>query len=606
MKKMILMRGIAMVIAIMTVIGVLPIAISADFDTLDKSRLTSKQYWSTTSDGGKYTNYRLPSIVVTKQDTVIVYGEARDVRSNSDGGNQDECLMDLYLRRSTDGGESFSDPIYIARGSEYLAMGLGETLNNPCMTVGADGTLHLLFCSDVGKKGVFYTSSTDDGITWAQPRDITSQFSAINFQMIAFGPGHGVCLDNGRLVVSAWIYLGAFYVYSVYSDDNGQTWKFGQRVNNNKDETCIAKTSDGGVLFNSRQHTLPSETSPYRVLSSSLNGTGGFTTSTPHTDLIDPACCGGMTSVSLEGLPHAILFSNCASKTSRNTLTVKCSFDDGITWEKSILIDKNEGGYSDIAVDSKGKVYVIYEQAMGTRVMLATFSFYETFCAGKDDIKSSVTDFTAFDKMIGDQTNVEYKEGANGSLIATVTGTEEPSLTLAVSDVSKAINVTKLPVLAMRVKSTGEESTNDYGIFFRCGRNSTSVSKLYDTFTVPNDGKEHTVLIDLSARDAYRGNLLSLELQCFSPETSAAKGDSIEILQLGFYATKEDALAVYPPLDTVTEPSTGETEDQTKATDTDAPATSTEKGCSSAVGLVPTFALIFGAVMLCKKRRTRK
>ncbi len=345
--------------------------------------VTTTLYWDTSYDGGAYTNYRLPSIVVTKQDTVIVYGEARNTESNSDGGNQDECLMDLYLRRSTDGGVSFSDPIYIAKGAEYLAAGLGETLNNPCMTVGNDGKLHLLFCSDVGKKGVFYTSSVDDGITWSTPVNIASQLTGVSYQMIAFGPGHGVCLESGRMVVSAWLYYNsAFHVYPVYSDDGGSTWQLGEAVSNNRDETCIAKTSDGGVLFNSRQYTTPNESTPYRVLSASETGIDGWTASKQHTTLIDPACCGGMTSVELENKPHAILFSNNASTEKRNNLTVRCSLDDGATWSQSIVIDKENGGYSDIAVDSKGKVYVIYEQAMGTRVMLATFDLEEVFDIG--------------------------------------------------------------------------------------------------------------------------------------------------------------------------------------------------------------------------------
>ncbi len=613
-RTTLIMRLVSLLVVTVMLICTLPLGVSADFDHLDKSKLQTSLYWDTSYDGAKYTNYRLPSIVVTKKDTVIVYGEARNVNSNSDGGNQDECLMDLYIRRSTDGGTTFGAPIYIAKGAEYMANGYGETLNNPCMTVGNDGTLHLLFCSDVGKKGVFYTKSTDDGITWDTPKDISSNFSAVKYQMIAFGPGHGVCLDNGRLVVSAWLYNGAYYVYPVYSDDNGATWRIGQRVNNNKDETCIAKTSDGGVLFNSRQHTYPSETSPYRVLSSSMTGTGAWTTSTPHTTLIDPACCGGMTSVELEGLPHTLLFSNNASAEKRNNLTVRCSFDDGITWSKSLLIDKDNGGYSDIAVDSKGKVYVIYEQAMGTKVMLATFGFYETFCAGDDVVKSSVTDWTTPYDMLTDKNGVECAEGNGGALVATVGNSSEPSFTLDVSAVSKAVNVSKRPVLAMRLKGLGDGESNGVGVFVRCGRNNESVSKLYTSFNLPNDGKEHTVFLDLSERDAYRGNLLSIEVQCFGSDATAVSGDKLEIIQLGFYQDRAQAMTVYPASDIEVQSSNKPSEkpDTTDGTQVPMPSQTTstqdstsedDGGCGSSISIVPISLVALAAVAVLSKRR---
>ena len=116
---------IAIFVMVLSMCCLSTLQIFADYDDLDKSKLKTRLYWDTSYDDGKYTNYRLPSIVVTKKDTVIVYGEARDTRVNNDSGgtNHDECLMDIYLRRSTDGGETFGEPIYVARGSEFHAAG---------------------------------------------------------------------------------------------------------------------------------------------------------------------------------------------------------------------------------------------------------------------------------------------------------------------------------------------------------------------------------------------------------------------------------------------------------------------------------------------------
>ena len=89
---------------------------------------------------------------------------------------------------------------------------------------------------------------------------------------------------------------------------------------------------------------------------------------------------GGMDTVKIEGLPHAILFVNCDDDKKREHVTIKCSFDNGKTW-KSFLVDEFEGGYSDVAVDrNNGKGYVIYETFMGTVTRFASFSFYDEFC----------------------------------------------------------------------------------------------------------------------------------------------------------------------------------------------------------------------------------
>ena len=579
--------------------------IFADYDNLDKSSLKTTLYWDTSYDNGQYTNYRLPSIAVSKANTVIVYGEARNTNINIDNGgkNHDECLMDLYIRRSTDGGATFGEPIYIARGHDYYSRGLGETLNNPVMFVGNDGILHMLFSCNVARAGMFYTRSTDDGLTWSEPRDISGNFKGVNYIMLACGPGHGVCLDDGRLVTSAWMYNGAYYVYPIYSDDNGETWKIGQRVSTNRDETCIVRTSDGGVLCNSRQNALPSETAPYRVLSSSLNGIGAWTTSEAHTTLIDPACCGGMTSVELEGLPHAILFSNNASTTTRNNLTVRCSFDDGLTWEKSIVIDKQNGGYSDIAVDQNGKVYVIYEQAMGTKVMLATFGYYEAFCAGDDDVKSQQKDFTDVAQLAEKPSGVKFTKNTSGALKATVENENEPSFTLDISSKSKAVNLSDSPVLALRLKASGEGDYSSFGLFFRSGRIDESVSKLYTEFKVKNDGEEHTVLIDLSDRDAYRGNLYSLEIECFTMDEAAQKGDSLQILQLGFYESEEAALKVYPEPDAPEEQETTEPELEKPDNSDDIAINEDEGGCGSSIAVAPVIMALPLAFAVRKRRK---
>ena len=107
-----------------------------------------------------YTAYRIPGVVVSKTGTVLVYWECRNYdknRKGQPGVPSDECLMDLIVRRSTNGGKSFGESIFVARGEEFYRAGVGETINNPVMFVGNDGRLHLMFCCDVGVGGVWYS-----------------------------------------------------------------------------------------------------------------------------------------------------------------------------------------------------------------------------------------------------------------------------------------------------------------------------------------------------------------------------------------------------------------------------------------------------------------
>ncbi|MDE3196726.1 MAG: exo-alpha-sialidase, partial [Acidobacteriota bacterium] len=54
---------------------------------------------------GGYARYRIPGIVVTAKGTVLTYCEAR----RNTGGDWD--TIDLLMRRSTDGGRTFSPPV---------------------------------------------------------------------------------------------------------------------------------------------------------------------------------------------------------------------------------------------------------------------------------------------------------------------------------------------------------------------------------------------------------------------------------------------------------------------------------------------------------------
>lgn len=82
MKKRIRRRACAAVLFCTVLLGVLAAALSVSAqatadDGFYHGELDIKDVWTGNSWDGKYRSHRIPGIVVTKQDTVIIYCEAR-------------------------------------------------------------------------------------------------------------------------------------------------------------------------------------------------------------------------------------------------------------------------------------------------------------------------------------------------------------------------------------------------------------------------------------------------------------------------------------------------------------------------------------------------
>lgn len=139
-----------------------------------------------------YHTYRIPGIVLSSKNALLAFCEGRKVGS-SDAGD-----IDLVLRRSTDGGKTWG-PLQLV----YEEGGTAEiTIGNPCPVVDrSTGTIWLPFCRN--NERVFITKSTDDGLTWDKPAEISDHVTKPDWRWYATGPGHGIQLTSGRLVVPA-------------------------------------------------------------------------------------------------------------------------------------------------------------------------------------------------------------------------------------------------------------------------------------------------------------------------------------------------------------------------------------------------------------------
>lgn len=321
---------------------------------------------------GGYETFRIPGIVVTNKGTVLVYCEARR------GSRSDWADIEVFLCRSTNGGKTWSPPWKIADSKK-------DTVNNPVAIVDRDSDrIHFLYC--INYHQCFYMHSDDDGVSFSEPREITAAFEPFrkeyDWGVLATGPGHGIQLKNGRLLVPVWMSTATrehrpSAVSTIFSDDHGTTWKNGEIVCAHPDplinpsETIAVQLSDGTVQLNIR-----SENRAYRrAISNSKDGATGWSSVTMHDGLYEPICMAGITHLPKPFADNVstFLFSNPYSENNpgrhgknefrhRENLTVRMSTDDCKTWPVSRSLEPGISGYSDLAIGHDGTIYCAYER----------------------------------------------------------------------------------------------------------------------------------------------------------------------------------------------------------------------------------------------------
>jgi len=320
------------------------------------------------SDG--YHTYRIPALLVTARGTLLAFAEGR----KSGGGDAGD--IDLLLKRSTDQGRTWQP-------MQTLWDDARNTCGNPCAVLDRDaGTIWLLLTWNRGDdresqiiaqhskdtRRVFVMSSSDDGTTWSQPREITADVKPTNWTWYATGPGAGIQMEHGphvgRLVVPCdHIEAGTkrYFSHVIYSDDHGKSWKLGGSTPQDQVNECeVVELAGGRLLLNMRNYNRAEKTRQQAV-----SADGGLTwTDQRHVpELAEPICQASIRRHSwpAAGRQGVLLFSNPASNAKRECFTIRASYDEGQTWPVYRLLDPRASAYSCLAVLSDGSVGVLYE-----------------------------------------------------------------------------------------------------------------------------------------------------------------------------------------------------------------------------------------------------
>lgn len=321
---------------------------------------------------GGYHTYRIPSAIATPKGTVLAFCEARK-QGRGDAGH-----IDLVLRRSTDHGKTWGPLQVVWQDGK-------NTCGNPCPVIDAKtGIIWLLMTFNLGEdtegkivagtskqsRTVWITHSKDDGATWAKPTEITRDTKKPEWTWYATGPGIGIQLRSGRLLIPCDSKSDGGKVresHVILSDDHGKTWRIGGVVGPQCNECQAIERADGTVVLNMRTYRANNR----RLVATSTDGGETFTAPQEDDTLIEPVCQASI--LKIPGQGDQVVFSNPAS-TKREKMTVRFSRDGARTWPVAKVLHAGPAAYSCLVSLGSGELGCLYERGEKNAYEQITFA----------------------------------------------------------------------------------------------------------------------------------------------------------------------------------------------------------------------------------------
>lgn len=340
-----------------------------------------------------YASYRIPAIIQDKTGNLIAFAEGR-VDHAGDFGN-----VDVVYKISEDQGKTWG-PLKVAVDYDKLQAGNVAPVVDLVDPNYPQGRILLFYNTGNNHEGevrkgdglreAWYISSTDGGLSWNEPVNITTQVhrpqqpavnTAYNFQedwrTYANTPGHAFQFvsgpHQGRIYVAANHSAGEphpqgedWNAHAYYTDDHGQTFTLSENIPySGTNESTAAQIGDNQVYMSSRNQRLDPK---QRVISISNDGGHSWASAAPDANLPDPINQGAVLSWK-KGKKFILAHLNAADPQHRDNLTLRISKDQGKTWPINKVIAKSPEGYkgayaaySDLVLLNKKTVGILYEK----------------------------------------------------------------------------------------------------------------------------------------------------------------------------------------------------------------------------------------------------
>lgn len=321
--------------------------------------------------------WRIPAMVVlhhqqgenaSKNGRVVTMADNR-FNHNGDLPNH----IDVYERHSDDNGATWSThKMVVGTEADHALVGGDHGFGDVSLVECASGKIVAIM---VGGPGYFGSTpsnpivptiitSTDGGDTWSTPRTLTDELYNTTYNEGAVqgsfaGSGRGLMLQrqkdkqlNGRIMfaMSHRFANNNVQEYIIYSDDEGNTWKFStQSAYSGGDESKLVELADGTVMISVRQNGQ-------RGYNKSTDGGVTWGTQAKWADINGNACNGDILYVNKHVMLHSY-----PNDGKRKNVTIKASFDGGKSWSKPYVVCAPSSCYSTMDVTKDGDIAIFYE-----------------------------------------------------------------------------------------------------------------------------------------------------------------------------------------------------------------------------------------------------
>ena len=321
--------------------------------------------------------WRIPAMVVLhhqKGENASKNGRVVTMADNRFNHNGDlPQHIDVYERHSDDNGATWSThKMVVGTEADHALVGGNHGFGDVSLVECASGKIVAIM---VGGPGYFASTpsnpivptiitSTDGGDTWSTPRTLTNELYNTTYNEGAVqgsfaGSGRGLMLQrqkneqlNGRIMfaMSHRFANNNVQEYIIYSDDEGNTWKFStQSAYSGGDESKLVELADGTVMISVRQ-------GGQRGYNKSTDGGVTWGTQAKWADISGCACNGDILYVNKHVMLHSY-----PNNGSRKNLTIKASFDDGKSWSNPYVVCAPGASYSTMDVTKDGDIAIFYE-----------------------------------------------------------------------------------------------------------------------------------------------------------------------------------------------------------------------------------------------------